>query len=69
MDEFPSLKKMSKSELCFNDKIDWKYITKSLKINFNVKEVDWIIPGEKAAMKCLNNFLENKFEDYYQLQK
>ena len=67
MDEFPPLKKMKKNELA-SDKIDWEKINKSLKIDFAVKEVDWIKPGEKAASKCLNYFLENKFEDYHQLR-
>ena len=65
LDEFPPLKKMKKSELSF-DKVDWEKVTQSLNIDFTVAEVDWIKPGEKAAMKCLKNFLENKFEDYYQ---
>ena len=67
MDEFPPLKKMSKSELSSN-KIDWEKISKSLKIDFSVKEVDWLKPGEAAAQKYLNEFLKNKFEDYPQLR-
>jgi deoxyribodipyrimidine photo-lyase len=67
IDEFPPLKKMKKSELA-SDKIDWEKINKSLKIDFTVKEVDWIKPGEKSAQKCLKNFLENKFEQYHELR-
>ena len=67
MDEFPHLKKMKKCELT-SDKIDWEKIIKSLKIDFTVKEVNWIKSGEKAASKCLNYFLENKFEQYYELR-
>ena len=67
MDEFPPLKKMSKSELSSN-KIDWEKISKSLKIDFSVKEVDWLKPGEAGAQKYLNEFLKNKFEDYHQLR-
>ena len=63
MDEFPKLKKMGKSEIS-SDKIDWDKIQKSLKINFDVKEVDWIKPGETSALKSLENFLKNKFDNY-----
>ncbi len=67
MDEYPSLKKMSKSEIS-SDKIDWVKIQNSVKINFDVKEVDWIKPGEAAAQKTLNHFLKNKFENYHELR-
>ena len=59
MDEFPSLKKMSKSEIS-SDKVDWTKVEKSLKVNRDVKEVDWIKPGESAGIKSLKDFLKNK---------
>ena len=67
MDEFPPIKKMKKTEVSF-DKIDWEKIRAMLKIDFFVKEVDWLKPGEKPALNCLNDFLENKFEDYHELR-
>lgn len=67
MDEFPSLKKMSKSEIS-SDKIDWSKSEKSLRINREVNEVDWIKPGESAAIKSLKDFLKNKFENYNELR-
>lgn len=67
MDEFPSLKKMSKSEIS-SDKVDWVKIEKSLKVNRDVKEVDWIQPGEKAAKKSLEHFLSKKFDKYNELR-
>lgn len=67
MDEFPSLKKMNKGEIT-NDKIDWLKIQKLLKIDFEVKEVDWIKSGENAAQKTFNYFLKNKFENYHELK-
>jgi len=63
MDEFPTVKKMSKSEI-LSDKIDWEKVEKSLKANVKVKEVDWIKPGEAAAQKSLEDFLHSKFENY-----
>lgn len=67
LDEFLSLKKMNKSEIS-SDKIDWMRVIKSLKINFNVKEVDWIKSGESEANKSLLYFLKNKLENYHDLR-
>lgn len=67
MDEFPTLKKMSKSEISSN-KIDWNKVVKSLQINFDVKEVDWIKPGETAALKSFKDFLKNKFDQYNEMR-
>jgi deoxyribodipyrimidine photo-lyase len=63
LDEFPTLKKMSKndSELPKND---WEKIRRSLKINFEVKEIDWLKSGETAAHKVLQKFINQKFEKY-----
>jgi deoxyribodipyrimidine photo-lyase len=67
MDEFLPLKKMSKSELSSNE-IELEKITKTLNIDFSIKEVDWLKPGEKAASECLKEFLEKKFEDYHEMR-
>ncbi len=67
MDELPQLRKMSKSEIS-SDKTDWNKIYKSLKVNRDVKEVDWIKPGESAAIKTLEDFLKNKFDKYNELR-
>src|SRR5690606_28096168 len=67
MDEFIPLKKMKKSEI-ISDKVDWNKIESSLKINFNVKEVDWLKPGESEAEKIFDHFLKNKFENYHELR-
>ena len=64
LDEFPSIRKMKKTESSTSDKINWDGVLASLKINREVKEVDWIKPGESAAANSLINFLENKLERY-----
>lgn len=63
LDEFSVLKKMEKSELT-SDKIAWDQIITKLKINYDVKEVDWIKPGESEAIKTLKYFLKNKLDNY-----
>jgi len=64
LDEFPKIKKMQNANSLTVDKIDWDKVKASLKINREVKEVDWIKPGELAASKSLEDFLENRFGRY-----
>ena len=64
LDEFPPFQKMKKSNILTVNKVDWKAVTESLKINKKVKEVDWIHPGEKAAVRALKSFLEKRFTKY-----
>ena len=62
LDEFPPLLKM-KTKIETN-KINWDSVYKLLAINTTVKEVDWLIPGESAAHKVLQQFITHKFERY-----
>ncbi len=68
LDRFPNLKKMKSSSSISSDKINWKEVYSSLKVNENVKPVEWIIPGEKAAQKTLKDFIENKINNYSDLR-
>jgi deoxyribodipyrimidine photo-lyase len=43
---------------------DWKRAEKSLKVDFTVRELEWIQPGEKQAQKMLENFIKNKLSRY-----
>jgi deoxyribodipyrimidine photo-lyase len=63
LDEFPNLEKMKPAQNKL-DKIDWDTLKEKLKINFSVPEVDWIIPGERAAQKALEIFIKQNFENY-----
>ena len=62
LDEFPSLKKMKQK--LETSKINWDSVYKSLQINFDIKEVDWLKPGEDSAHKALHSFIKYKFEKY-----
>ena len=64
LDDFQSLQKMKSNDSITADKIEWGKVIGSLKINREVKEVNWIKPGEKAASKSLKDFLENRFIKY-----
>ena len=64
LDDFPNLKK---HPFLWREKVeqtDWMRVKKSLKIDKNVLEVDWIKPGEKAARINLDQFLECKLSKY-----
>ncbi len=63
LDEFIPLQKMGSNN--FSDqKNNWDEVYKNLNINFNVKPVNWLIPGEDSAQKVFNEFLDNRFEFY-----
>ena len=64
LDDFPKLEKMKSNSTSNNDKTNWEEVTNSLKVNSEVKEVNWIKPGEKAAAKALENFLEKGLTKY-----
>ena len=62
--EYPEIKKMKKYESAGHDKVNWRQVEDSLKIDRNIREVDWIKPGFKKAAESLNFFLEHKFDNY-----
>jgi len=64
LDEFPLLQKMKPDDSITANKVEWDKAMNSLKVNREVKEVNWIQPGEKAAVKSLKDFLENRFTKY-----
>jgi len=64
LDEFPGIKKMKIIESVTSDKIKWEKVINSLKINREVKEVDWLKPGEIAASLMLKDFIKKKFDRY-----
>ena len=48
--------------------IDWNLLKKSIKVREDVKSVDWILPGEKNALKTLKNFIDTNLEKYSKLR-
>lgn len=62
--EFPDLIPMDvRSD---HSEVDWDRTIGSLLIDRSVPEVDWLIPGEKAAHEVLRTFCRNKLSDYPQ---
>ncbi|PKK83216.1 MAG: deoxyribodipyrimidine photolyase [candidate division Zixibacteria bacterium HGW-Zixibacteria-1] len=58
--DFPPLKKHRHPWSSGNPDNNWNNIEKSLKVNAIVQEVNWIEPGEKAALTALKLFLDRK---------
>ncbi len=61
--DFPELKKQKVS---WNEapSISWTKLTSKLNIDFSVKEVDWIKPGETEGRKALKNFINKRLSLY-----
>ncbi len=64
LEEFPQVIKMKKPGKFSFQKINWEGVRENLKVDFSVKEVNWIKPGEKEARKCLGEFILEKLDKY-----
>jgi deoxyribodipyrimidine photo-lyase len=64
LEKFPKLKLHHVSWKNPPSEIDWDAVSRRLRVDTTVAEVDWIIPGEKAAKKVLNHFIQNKLTHY-----
>ncbi len=45
--------------------IDWRKARKTLKVDNSEGEVDWLKPGEHAAVKAMSSFFKKRLPDYY----
>ncbi len=63
LDDFPKLKKMKDHKFAFAQ-FDYDKSVKSLKINFDIEEVNWLEPEEAAAHKMLQKFINDKLDSY-----
>ncbi len=64
LEEFPTLQEHPISWKEKSRKKDWNRVVKTLEVDRNVLEVDWIKPGEKGAQQLVRYFLENKLSVY-----
>jgi len=62
--EFPALPAMP--DAWSSEGMDWGMAIRSLKVDRSVPEVDWLMPGERAAKEMLDKFCANKLSDYPQ---
>jgi deoxyribodipyrimidine photo-lyase len=64
LEDFPGLEKHPVSWKGKPGKTDWSELKKTLRVDPTVPEVDWIIPGEKAAQRVLRGFIAKKLASY-----
>jgi deoxyribodipyrimidine photo-lyase len=62
--DFPRLKRYPYEWRSPLQEIDWMRARKPLKVDGTVLPVDWIMPGEKAAVKMLSGFLDKRLAEY-----
>ncbi|MCF8240706.1 MAG: deoxyribodipyrimidine photo-lyase [Melioribacteraceae bacterium] len=63
LDDFPSIEKQNHLSKQLQ-KNDWQKVYEQLRINFDVRKIDWLIPGEFQAHNQLAFFIESKIEKY-----
>lgn len=64
--EYPKFKRHNFNWVGNKQTIDWNKAYEFLNVDRTVKEVDWIKPGEKAAIEALKNFLKRKLSNYHE---
>jgi deoxyribodipyrimidine photo-lyase len=62
---FPLLKHQN-HPISRSKKIDWPAVRKSLRVDMDVPEVQWCIPGERAAKRVLKKFIDERLVRYEQ---
>ncbi len=58
--DYPALKKHPTPWKAATTNINWERNLKTLCIDLNISEVEWIKSGEKSARQTLHNFIKNK---------
>ncbi len=44
--------------------LNWSQVKNSLEINFTIQPVQWCLPGSKAALATLSEFIQNRLNQY-----
>lgn len=66
LDDYPEIPVFSNANTLNLPDIDWDAIQEQLSIDNSVKEVNWIKPGEQAALAYLEDFITSKLTGYSQ---
>jgi deoxyribodipyrimidine photo-lyase len=64
LEEFPKLKRHPYNIHIAKKGTDWDDAVKSLRVDKNVRKVDWLKPGEEAAKRTLEVFLDERLYNY-----
>ncbi|MFW6222221.1 MAG: deoxyribodipyrimidine photo-lyase, partial [Bacteroidota bacterium] len=68
LDAFPSMPEQKKLNFLEHKDIEWERIENNLNVNAEVKPVDGILPGTRAALDTLKVFLDEKLINYEKLR-
>jgi deoxyribodipyrimidine photo-lyase len=60
---FPRLKAAGQCPLRA-PRVEWEMAWRSLRVDRTVREVDWILPGERPALRALRSFVDHGLEVY-----
>jgi len=66
--DFPRLRKHPIAWRSKTAKTNWSKPIKLLEVDRSIPEVDWIMPGEKAAHRALRHFVKNRLAHYERLR-
>ena len=66
--EFPPVRKHPFQMQAMASSTDWELIKKKVRTDVSVSEVDWLLPGERAASSTLREFMEGRLEHYTSLR-
>ena len=64
--EFPPTAEMERKWITNSERTDWSAVDRRLKVDRSVQEVDWLVPGERAAKLSLQRFMEERLSAYPQ---
>ena len=64
LEEFPRMKRHPHALIDGQESNQWDRAIKTLKADTRITEVDWIVPGERAARRALKLFVEKKLGAY-----
>ena len=64
MEDFPSITKHGYALEKKLSQPNWSAIEKSLRVNRDIPEVGWIVPGERAAYGAMKKFFQSRFKRY-----
>lgn len=64
LEEFPHILPRNTESITLPHPVDWQAARASLRVDESIEPVTWITPGEKAAQKALDRFIEQRLNGY-----
>ncbi len=64
VEEFPIFTQQKTTSYKTDERVDWVRVRNEMQLNADVKKVEWLEPGERAARKALKDFIAHKLSSY-----